>query len=179
VLERRVVGDASFQRHCLVRRLSGQLAARNIYTSLAEFHHLGCALECSHFRQPRHVLTVQLHLETEVAVRIKAVGAGIHSCHNAISPCPYNAGWLTFWLSFSTTNSAGLSGAKPTRMLTTPLSISCCVVVVLSHLTKKASSGLLPWKAPARNCVNIKERIFSRKLAQSGSSLGSKTAHWM
>ena len=34
------------------------------------------------------------------------------------------------------TNSAGFSGAKPTRMLTMPRSMSFCVVVFLSHLTK-------------------------------------------
>ena len=46
-----------------------------------------------------------------------------------------------------TTNSAGLSGAKPTRMFTTPRLISFWVVVSLSHLTKYASRGV--WKAPA------------------------------
>ena len=38
-----------------------------------------------------------------------------------------------------TTNSAGLSGANPTRMLTMPRSMSLCVVVSSSHLTKYAS----------------------------------------
>ena len=36
----------------------------------------------------------------------------------------------------STTNSAGLIGAKPITMLTTPFSMSAGVVVVLSHFTK-------------------------------------------
>ena len=43
-----------------------------------------------------------------------------------------------------TTNSAGYSGAKPTRMFTMPLSMSVCVVVWLSHLTKNASLGVVP-----------------------------------
>ena len=77
------------------------------------------------------------------------------------------------------TNSAGFTGAKPTRMLTTPLSMSICVVVSLPQRTKKASSGVRPWNAPARNWVSMKERMLSRRLAQSGSSFGSKTAHWM
>ncbi len=37
------------------------------------------------------------------------------------------------WIAI-TTNSAGLSGAKPTTMLTTPASMSRCVVVCESHL---------------------------------------------
>ena len=37
------------------------------------------------------------------------------------------------------TNSAGFSGAKPTTMLTKPLSMSVCVVVVVSQRTKYAS----------------------------------------
>ena len=41
-----------------------------------------------------------------------------------------------------TTNSAGFSGAKPTRMLTMPRLMSFCVVVSRSHLTKYASRGV-------------------------------------
>ena len=52
-----------------------------------------------------------------------------------------------------TTNSAGLSGAKPTMMLTMPLSMSVWVVVSRSHLTKYASFGVAPWNAPCRNSV--------------------------
>lgn len=44
---------------------------------------------------------------------------------------------------FKTTNSAGLSGANPTTILTTPRSMSACVVVA-SHLTKEAVSGVTP-----------------------------------
>ena len=38
------------------------------------------------------------------------------------------------------TNSAGFNGAKPTTMLTIPESMSFCVVVSPSHLTKYACS---------------------------------------
>ena len=41
-------------------------------------------------------------------------------------------------------NSAGLTGAMPTTMLTMPRSMSSAVVVVLSQLTKKALPGELP-----------------------------------
>ena len=43
-----------------------------------------------------------------------------------------------------TTNSAGLSGAKPTTMLTMPRLTSSWVVVSASHLTKYASRGVVP-----------------------------------
>ena len=56
-----------------------------------------------------------------------------------------------------TTNSAGLSGAKPTTMFTIPRSMSFCVVVSLSHLTKYASRGVVPWNAPWR-----KRRVHER-----------------
>jgi len=51
------------------------------------------------------------------------------------------------------TNSAGLSGAKPTMMLTTPRLMSSCVVVSLSHFTRLsflrcfALEGALPEEA--------------------------------
>jgi len=76
-----------------------------------------------------------------------------------------------------TTNSAGLSGAKPTRMFTTPRSMSYCVVVSASQRTKNASRGLEPWKAPLRNRVYINAPIEARSWAHSGASLGSNTAH--
>jgi hypothetical protein len=46
---------------------------------------------------------------------------------------------------FKTTNSAGLSGVNPTTILTTPQSMAAWVVVVVaSHRTKEAVSGVTP-----------------------------------
>ena len=58
------------------------------------------------------------------------------------------------------TNSAGFVGAIPTKAINLPLSISFCVIVVLSTLTKNASSAVVPIKAPVfqtvvRNWVKI------------------------
>src|SRR5262249_23576899 len=141
VREGGVVGDPGLQRHRFVLRLAGQLAAGDVLTRLAVLDHLGRPLQGAHLGQPGDVLVVPLHLEAEVAVRIEAIGAGVHAGHrrglsSARFPYrPYAACWLTFCWSRRTTNSAGLSGANPTRMLTTPLSMSVCVVVLLSHLT--------------------------------------------
>src|ERR1041384_7681840 len=52
-----------------------------------------------------------------------------------------------------------------------------CVLLSLSHFTKKASSGLLPWKAPARNSELMNALMLNRIAAHSGSSLGSNTTH--
>ena len=78
-----------------------------------------------------------------------------------------------------TTNSAGFSGAKPTAMLTMPRLTSSCVVVSLSHLTKYASRGVVPANAPWRKRLFMKAPTLSRICAHSGSSLGSKTTHWV
>jgi hypothetical protein len=55
--------------------------------------------------------------------------------------------------------------------------MSFCVMVVRSHLTKKAASARSPSRPPLRNSLNRKSSIERRILAHSGSSLGSKTAH--
>src|ERR1700730_7518325 len=84
-----------------------------------------------------------------------------------------------FWLILTTTNSAGFSGAKPTKTLTTPASMSVWAVVSPSHLTKKACDGVEPWKAPCRNSVIMNAPMLRRSCAHSGSSFGSNTANWM
>ena len=76
-----------------------------------------------------------------------------------------------------TTNSAGFSGAKPTTMLTMPLSMSVCVVVSASHLTKNASRGVVPANAPCWKRVLRNEPTFSRIDAHSAASFGSNTTH--
>ena len=55
------------------------------------------------------------------------------------------------------TNSAGLSGAKPTTMLTMPRLMSFCVVVSASHLTKYASRGVCPLE-----CALAEEIVHER-----------------
>src|SRR6266498_2048608 len=92
---------------------------------------------------------------------------------------PGQDAWPAFWLIFTTMNSAGLSGAKPTRTLTIPRLMSSCVVVSESHLTKKACDGVEPWKAPRRYSVIMNAVMLSRSWVHKGVSFGSNTAHWM
>ena len=61
------------------------------------------------------------------------------------------------------TNSAGFTGATPTTQISRPLSMSVCVIVVRSHLTKNASSTLVP---------------FERAVApDQGQEVGDRAAH--
>ena len=76
-----------------------------------------------------------------------------------------------------TTNSAGLSGAKPTTMLTMPRLMSFCVVVSLVALDEVGIARRLPWNAPCRNRFCMNAPTFSRICAHSGSSFGSNTTH--
>src|SRR5262249_49642007 len=69
----------------------------------------------------------------------------------AILRSSYEMVWPANCWSLMTTNSAGLSAAKPTTMLTMPRLVSVSVVVSLSHLTKYASRRVCPAKAPCRN----------------------------
>src|SRR5438876_6320326 len=78
------------------------------------------------------------------------------------------------WI-WKVTNSAGRSGAKPTTMFTTPLSMSSWVIVSGPHFTKYASSGALPARAPWRNSDKRNQSIDCRTLAHSGSSFGLNT----
>src|SRR5437016_2530540 len=75
------------------------------------------------------------------------------------------------------TNSAGFTGAMPTSMISRPLSMSSWVMVVRSHLTKNACSGLLPISAPSRHARVRNWLTLWLTRAQSFSSLGSNTAH--
>ncbi len=75
------------------------------------------------------------------------------------------------------TNSAGFTGATPIRQISRPLSKSSWVIVVRSHLTKNASSCVVPISAPLRHTVRRKLVIDVRTAIHVGSELGSKTAH--
>ena len=58
-----------------------------------------------------------------------------------------------------------------------PRLMSFWVVVSLSHLTKYASRGVLPWNAPCRKRLFMNAPTFRRICAHSGSSFGSNTTH--
>src|SRR4051812_4602509 len=71
-----------------------------------------------------------LTLKRKLRYGSKRLVLGLTRAIGGALPRDQLAGWLTFWLNFRTTNSAGFSGANPTRMFTTPLSISVWVVVL-------------------------------------------------
>ena len=81
------------------------------------------------------------------------------------------------WAIRNITNSAGFTGAMPITQINLPLSISSCVMVVLSHFTKNASSGFVPIRAPSFQTVVRNWVIVALTLAQSLSLFGSKTTH--
>ena len=107
-------------------------------SALAMLDDLGAALETADLADPGDIPTVPLHSELEVLIGVEPVGVDAElshfdaswQCGSQTSLCP-DICWRRM-----TTNSAGLRGAKPTWMLTTPRSMSACVVVSLSHLTK-------------------------------------------
>ena len=70
----------------------------------------------------------------------------VKDCHDRL---PQLWVWPASCVIWIITNSAGFSGAKPTRMLTTPLSMSVWVVVVASHWTRNASDGVRPLEVGA------------------------------
>src|SRR6266705_6968053 len=124
-------------------------------------HHLGGALEHAHLSHSGDVAAVPLHAEFEVLVGIETRRVHAELCHVSASSCVRpevvrgsdsraRQAWIcpAICWSLMITNSAGLSGAKPTRMFTMPWLMSFCVVVSLSNLTKYASRGVWPWKAP-------------------------------
>src|SRR5947209_8601625 len=126
--------------------------------------YFGSAFERAHFADAGHVFRVPLHAEFKVLVRIEALCVDGELCHVVLlflgmpytSICPANC-----W-SLITTNSAGFSGAKPTTTFTIPRSMSFCVVVSLSHLTKYAEAAVVPWNAPWRNMFCINAPTFRR-----------------
>src|SRR3954454_3070835 len=92
----------------------------------------GRALQSANLADPSDILVVPLHPELEVLVGVEPGRIDGEFCHDRL---PQRA-ILAICCSLITTNSAGFSGAKPTRMLTIPRFTSSGVVVLLSHLTK-------------------------------------------
>lgn len=74
-------------------------------------------------------------------------------------------------------NSAGFSGAIPITHTSRPASRSSCVIVLASHLTKKASRGVEPCRAPCCQSFRRNFSIVELSAAHNGGPLGSKTAH--
>lgn len=77
------------------------------------------------------------------------------------------------------TNSAGLVTATPMMQMSLPLSRSSWVIVVRSHLTKKASSGFMPISAPSLQTRVRNSVMVALTRPQSFSLFGSKTTHWV
>src|SRR5262245_16908173 len=94
----------------------------------------------------------------------------------AMNP-PYDSASMVFCEIRKMTNSAGLTGATPIKQMSLPLSQSSCVMVVRSHLTKNASSCVVPISAPLRQTVRRKLVIDVRIALHVGSEFGSNTAH--
>ena len=111
----------------------GRLARRRRVAALAVLDDLGGALERADLADAGDVAAVPLHAELEVLVRIEALRVDGELGHGV---APMTSTWPAICWILMTTNSAGLSGAKPTRMLTMPRLMSFCVVVSPSHLTK-------------------------------------------
>ena len=88
--------------------------------ALAMLHDLGRALERAHLGYAGDVIRVgsELHAKFEVLVRIVAQRLFGELNHGSVSLGRLLAGDLLIWM---ITNSAGLSGAKPTTMFTMPL----------------------------------------------------------
>src|SRR3546814_8146505 len=62
------------------------------------------------------------------------------------------------------TNSAGFTGATPTRQMSRPASMSAWVVVSRSHLTKNASSWVRPASAPERQTPSRRSEEHTSEL---------------
>src|SRR5262249_29266807 len=146
-LELRVVGDAALERDRLELVAPGRLPARRGIAALAVLDHLRRPLQGAHLADARDVPPVPLDPELEVLVRVEPLCVDRELSHHALPV------WPASCCSWMTTNSAGFRGAKPTMMLTIPRSTSACVVVSASHLTKNASAGVVPAKAPCRKRV--------------------------
>ena len=82
-------------------------------------------------------------------------------------------------LNRNTTNSAGFVGAIPMMQMSRPSSMSFAVIVVRSHLTKKALSGVVPTSAPRRQRPRQEVLDAGPHVRQVASTFGSNTAHWV
>src|SRR6476661_7794401 len=176
-LEFFILRDTTLQRDRVVFSPAQAFADEQI-TRLAVFDDIGGAFEAADLADPRHRRggLIEIDAGRIVFIWIEARGICGKLWHTFILEirnydCPASCAILMI------TNSAGLSGANATMIFTIPLSMSCCVVVVLSQTTRKAWRGVEPWKAPCVNNPSMKFSIVVRMAVQSGSSFGSKTTH--
>ena len=104
----------------------GDLRLRGRVAALAVLDDLGRPLQRAHLAHARDVAAVPLHPELEVLVWVEAL-----CIDGELQPStpPHAVTWPAICWIWMTTNSAGFSGAKPTRMLTMPRSMSFWVVV--------------------------------------------------
>src|SRR6266545_634634 len=161
--------DPALERDRLVLHAPRRLAASRGVAALAVFDDLRRPLQRADLAHPGHVATIPPHAELEVLIWVEALRVDRELGHHAPPVWP-----AICWIRM-TTNSAGFSGAKPTAMFTIPRLTSSCVVVSASHLTKYASRGVVPAKAPWRNRLFMNAPMLRRICAQSGSAFGSNT----
>src|SRR6266851_5137910 len=95
-------------------------------------HHLGRSFHHGNLADSRHVAAIPFHPKLEVLIGIEAARVDGEVDHDSLL---YGAVPGAICCILRMTNSAGFSGAKPTSMLTMPLSMSCWVVVSPLHFT--------------------------------------------
>src|SRR3954447_21768096 len=129
VTPRSSVIASNFERPGDLREVLGSPPSRCSTTSVVRFN-------------AEHLLTPATYLPSHLTRNLKFLYGSnrlaftVNWAMAALLPDPYvSICPASCWI-LMITNSAGLRGAKPTRMLTTPLLMSVCVVVSLSHLTK-------------------------------------------
>src|SRR5262249_36836305 len=140
LLEGGIEGDAALERHRAVLGLAGEAARPLRGAALAPGDDLRAARERAHLAHRRHRLVVPLHEELEVQEGVDQARADVRYRHG-VSPLVRDR-WAGYWLSPATcwiwmmTNSAGSTGATPTRTTAMPRARSAGVVVVSSQRTK-------------------------------------------
>src|ERR1039458_2839822 len=129
------MGDPALQGDGVILGMPWRFVGAAGVTAFAMLHHGGGALERAHLADPSDVsgACAELQPELEVLVRIKGQWFLRELWHYILyyaGVCPASC-WI-----WRITNSAGFSGAKPTRILTMPRSISDCVLISESHFTR-------------------------------------------
>src|SRR5262249_22294828 len=135
LLELGVVRDAALECERLELGAPRRFPGAGRIAAVAMLHHFRGPLEARYLAHPGDVAAVPLHAELEVLVGIEPGRVDAELCHRGLLGAQVWIWPASCWI-WMITNSAGLSGAKPTRMLTTPRLMSSWVVVSLSHLTR-------------------------------------------
>src|SRR5262249_58165158 len=119
---------------------------------VAVLHHLGGAFEPRHLAHAGDVAAVPLHTELEVLVRVEAGGVDAELCHRGLLlVAGFAAAQVWIWPAscwiWMITNSAGLGGAEPTRMVTTAGVRRAVRLALVSPVPRCASRAVVPWSA--------------------------------